>query len=118
MSDVPNGRALAKCMMITENNRYTLNQRICCLRDYSLHPVFFMHTLNRHEYFLSFNDGDSQTNLRKDDLLSCPIILPPMELQEQFAAFVEQTGKSKLAIQQSLDKLELLKKSLMQEYFG
>ena len=38
--------------------------------------------------------------------------------QNQFAAFVEQTDKSKLAIQASLDKLELLKKSLMQEYFG
>ena len=46
------------------------------------------------------------------------VIVPPIALQEQFAAFVEQTDKSKLAIQQSLDKLELLKKSLMQEYFG
>ena len=46
------------------------------------------------------------------------VAVPPLELQEQFAAFVEQTDKSKLAIQQSLDKLELLKKSLMQEYFG
>ena len=42
----------------------------------------------------------------------------PLTLQEQFAAFVEQIDKSKLAIQQSLEKLELLKKSLMQEYFG
>ncbi len=46
------------------------------------------------------------------------ISLPPIELQNQFAAFVEQTDKSKLAIQQSLDKLETLKKSLMQKYFG
>ena len=46
------------------------------------------------------------------------VMLPPIELQNQFATFVEQTDKSKLAIQQSLDKLELLKKSLMQEYFG
>ena len=38
--------------------------------------------------------------------------------QDEFGRFVEQTDKSKLAIQQSLDKLELLKKSLMQEYFG
>ena len=45
-------------------------------------------------------------------------IVPPMDKQNEFAAFVEQTDKSKLAIQQSLDKLELLKKSLMQEYFG
>ena len=44
--------------------------------------------------------------------------VPPIELQKQFAAFVEQTDKSKLTIQASLDKLELLKKSLMQEYFG
>ena len=47
-----------------------------------------------------------------------PIPVPPMELQKQFTAFVEETDKSKLVIQRSLDKLELLKKSLMQEYFG
>ena len=46
------------------------------------------------------------------------VALPPIDLQEQFAAFIEQTDKSKLAIQQSLDKLELLKKALMQKYFG
>ena len=45
-------------------------------------------------------------------------VIPPIDVQDQFAAFVEQTDKSKLAIQQSLDKLETLKKSLMQEYFG
>ena len=118
MSDVPNGRALAKCILIDEDGKYTLNQRICCLRNYLFNPIFFYHLLNRHEYFLSFNDGNAQTNLRKDDLLACNIIIPPLELQEQFAAFVKQTDKSKLAIQQSLDKLELLKKSIMQEYFG
>ena len=46
------------------------------------------------------------------------VSVPPIALQNQFADFVEQTDKSKLAIQQSLDKLETLKKSLMQEYFG
>ena len=44
--------------------------------------------------------------------------VPPMDLQADFVTFVEQTDKSKLVIQQSLDKLETLKKSLMQEYFG
>ena len=51
-------------------------------------------------------------------LESYRVSVPPIELQEQFAAFVEQTDKSKLTIQQSLDRLELLKKSLMQQYFG
>jgi len=47
-----------------------------------------------------------------------PLLIPPMDIQHNFNTFVEQTDKSKLAIQQSLDKLELLKKSLMQQYFG
>ena len=46
------------------------------------------------------------------------IPLPPMELVEQFAAFVKQTDKSKSEVQKSLEKLELLKKALMQKYFG
>lgn len=46
------------------------------------------------------------------------ITLPPMEIQNQFTAFVEQTDKSKLSIQQSLTQLETLKASLMQLYFG
>ena len=44
--------------------------------------------------------------------------LPPLELQNEFLRFVEQTDKSKLAVQQSLEKLETLKKALMQKYFG
>ena len=46
------------------------------------------------------------------------VSVPPMGLQEQFAAFVEQTDKSKFDLKQSLEKLETLKKSLMQQYFG
>lgn len=44
--------------------------------------------------------------------------VPPIDLQNQFAALIEQTNKSKLTIQQSLDKLEILNKALMQHYFG
>lgn len=47
-----------------------------------------------------------------------PVILPPLKLQQQFAAFVAEVDKSKLAVQQGLQKLETLKKSLMQQYFG
>lgn len=46
------------------------------------------------------------------------VSVPPIELQNQFAAFVEQTEKSKTTISRSLEKLETLKKALMQEYFG
>ena len=47
-----------------------------------------------------------------------PIVVPSHEAQKQFAAFVAQVDKSKLAVKQSLEKLETLKKSLMQQYFG
>ena len=46
------------------------------------------------------------------------IPLPPMALVDRFTAFVEQTDKSKLAVQKGLQELEILKKSLMQQYFG
>ena len=62
--------------------------------------------------------GANIQNLNQQILATLDIPTPPMGLQEQFAAFVEQINKSKLTIQQSLDKLEVLKKSLMQEYFG
>lgn len=62
--------------------------------------------------------GANIQNLNQQILASLDIPIPPMEIQEQFTSFVKQTDKSKLAIQRSLNKLELLKKALMQEYFG
>ena len=60
----------------------------------------------------------NQANINAQELQSIPIYLPPIDLQHEFVAFVEQIDKSKLAIQQSLEQLETLKKSLMQKYFG
>ena len=56
--------------------------------------------------------------LSKRQLSEMMFPFPPVALQKQFVTFVEQTDKSKLAIQKSLDKLEILKKALMQKYFG
>ncbi len=60
----------------------------------------------------------NQANINAQELQSIKIYIPDMELQNQFAAFIKQTDKSKLAIQKSLEKLEILKKALMQKYFG
>ena len=59
-----------------------------------------------------------QYTISQDGIGAITAILPPMALQQQFAAFVEQTDKSKLAVQKGLQELEILKKSLMQQYFG
>lgn len=118
MSDVPNGKALAKCQLIEKDDKYTLNQRICSFDNYEYNPVFLLYLLNRHPYFLSFNDGNGQTNLRKNDILNCELIVPPVELQVRFADFVAQIDKSKVAVQKALDETQMLFDSLMQKYFG
>ena len=68
--------------------------------------------------FERLNKAVTIPSLTKADLLEIKMPIPPMELQQQFAAFVTQVDKSKLAVQQGLEKLETLKKSLMQQYFG
>ena len=62
--------------------------------------------------------GANIQNLNQQILASLDIPIPPLELQNRFAAFVAEVDKSKLAVKQSLEKLETLKKSLMQQYFG
>ena len=62
--------------------------------------------------------GAKMPRVSMDYFRSLSIELPPMELQQQFSAFVEQVDKSKLAVQKGLQELEILKKSLMQQYFG
>lgn len=61
--------------------------------------------------------GAAQQHFNVGGYKAMRLIMPSIELQNQFAAFVEQTDKSKLTVQQSLDKLELLKQSLIQQFF-
>ena len=62
--------------------------------------------------------GSLVPHISAKDIRNFTIMLPPLTLQEQFATFVEQVDKSKFEIQKSLEKLETLKKALMQNYFG
>ena len=62
--------------------------------------------------------GSAQPQLPISKMNKIEMILPPIELQNQFAAFVERVSQQKQTVQQSLEKLELMKKALMQEYFG
>lgn len=57
-------------------------------------------------------------DLNHSEFYKIAIYEPPIDLQNQFAVFVEQTGKTKTTISRSLEKLETLKKALMQDYFG
>ena len=85
-----------------------------------LERTYLAFMLRSDEFVNMINEkvaGAKMPRVSMSDFREFDVPVPPMELQKQFDAFVEQTDKSKLAIQQSLDKLELLKKSLMQEHF-
>ena len=62
--------------------------------------------------------GAAITRLTIAKLNAIEIIVPPIELQNQFAAFVAEVDKSKVAVQKALDETQTLFDSLMQEYFG
>ena len=82
----------------------------------------YIHALLQSNYFddavLSKIRGGTQKFISLGDIRKFKVLVPAMEIQEQFSAFVAEADKSKLAVKQSLDKLEMLKKSLMQQYFG
>ena len=92
------------------------------LDESELLPSFFAEYLQHQKakrYFLGCakqTTGIASINMRQ--LKSLPVLLPPLSLQNDFAAFVERVDRQKQTVQQSLEKLELMKKALMQEYFG
>ena len=105
------------------NRVYLHNQRIGLFVGMSenINKVFLMYFMQTNEYrdsIIASATGSTVHHTSPSKILDCDIFLPPIELQDQFAAFVEQTDKSKLAVKQSLEKLETLKQSLMQQYFG
>ena len=70
------------------------------------------------DYILQFSSRTNLPKVNRKEIAGFRMPLPPLELQNRFAAFVAEVDKSKLAVKQSLEKLETLKKSLMQQYFG
>ncbi|RVU26980.1 restriction endonuclease subunit S [Sandaracinomonas limnophila] len=116
MSDIPNGKALAKCFYIDANYKYTLNQRICALTaKKGTESKFLFHLLNRNSYYLAFNNGVSQTNLKKDEVLECPLLMPDIEEQKQIVKVIDTAIKELNQYQQKLETLQLQKKGLMQQ---
>ena len=120
MSDLPNGKALAKCYYIDENNKYSLNQRICKIKvkdDSIVNSKYLFYLLNRNSYYLRFDDGVNQTNLKKDDILSLNLVLPSIKDQERDSKTLTIIDNIIEKENNKLSKLNLLKKGLMQSMF-
>ncbi|MCI7368538.1 MAG: restriction endonuclease subunit S [[Clostridium] innocuum] len=83
LSDVPNGRAIARTFLVEKSDKYTLNQRIAGITPLNETDPYYLHVLmNRHPYFLAFDDGVKQTNLSVSDVMKFESYYPKYEEQE------------------------------------
>ena len=124
MSDLPNGKALAKTFFVTEDNKYTLNQRIGRItvkEGGELLPSFVNHFLNRNKQLTKYDNGTDQTNLRKDQILDVVIPIPPLEQQQRIVSILDKfetlthsiTEGLPLAIEQSQKRYEYYRELLL-----
>lgn len=118
LSDVPNGKAIAKCFYVDEENRYSVNQRICRITATDCDSRFLFYIMDRNAYFLSFDDGVKQTNLRKSDVLEFPFRIPtdPVE-QTKIASCLSALDELIMAQAEKIEQLKMHKKGLMQGLF-
>lgn len=115
MSDIPNGKALAKCFLIDQNNIYTLNQRICALTPFEDSPDYLLRALNRNKHFLAFDSGTGQTNLRRQDVLSCPVVLPSKSEQKAIANALCDAETYIKSLEILIEKKKNIKQGAMQQ---
>lgn len=90
------------------------------LTSANYNSVFLLYTLKDRIMtdYASIASGTTFAELKIFALKKCKVFDVPLELQNQFATFIERVDRQKQTVQQSLEKLELMKKALMQEYFG
>ena len=114
------GRA---ALYLGEDDSANINGHVYLVRlDGSVVPEYVISILTSEAYRKYIRKvcvgGIDKRQINLDQVEEFPIILPPVKDQTEFAAFVEQTDKLKLAVTEALAELETLKKSLMQQYFG
>ncbi len=111
MSDLPNGRALARAFYVTvPKNNYAVNQRVCVITAREVHAKFLYYQLNRSPYFLMFDDGSNQTHLSNDSYKKYPVILPSTIEQTQIANFLDfETAQIDTLIEKQQTLIQLLK---------
>ena len=116
------GRTGVVTKEIAEHGAY-INQHLSCIRlnRDALNPLFVAHYMESSagkEQFIAKNQSAVKAGLNFNSINSLKIMVPPLAEQNRFIDFIKHVDKSKLAVQQSLEKTQQLFDSLMQEYFG
>ena len=89
MSDLPNGRALARTYLVRDHRSYAVNQRVCIITSCVDDPRFLAYLLNRYPGLLCHDDGMNQTHLSNDDFRKLSLAVPPIKEQVSIADFLD-----------------------------
>jgi type I restriction enzyme S subunit len=118
LSDLPKGRALAKCFLVDEDEKYAVNQRVSRLTAHSIDNTFLYYALDRHPFLLAFNDGLNQTHLSKGSVLECPIAFPLDENEQaKIVATLKSVDEQVTSQAQTVERLKDHKQGLLQQLF-
>lgn len=118
LSDLPNGKALAKCFLVDHDDRYAVNQRVARLKPTNVDSTFLYFRLNRHPRLLAFDDGLTQTHLSKGNVSDCPLCVPQEIAEQQRIASCLSSLDELIAAQgRGVEALKQHKKGLMQQLF-
>ena len=109
MSDLPNGRALARAFFVNSLDKYAVNQRVCSITAKSVKAKYLYYQLDRSPYFLMFDDGSNQTHLSNNTYKKYPVLLPTEDEQEKISSFLDhETAKIDTLIEKQQRLIELL----------
>lgn len=116
LSDLPNGKALAKVFLVDENDKYTLNQRIAGINPKeSVNSTFLKYRMNRHSYFLKFDSGVSQTNLSKSQVEEFATLYPSLKEQQKIGQLFKHLDARISNEQNKIEQLKAQKQGLLQK---
>lgn len=115
LSDLPNGKALAKCFLVDRDNLYAVNQRVCIWRSKGADSIFLYYLLNRHKYFLQLDDGVTQTHILNGDINRFELtITEDLETQKEIGVILSDIDKEIVILQKNNEKLNYQKQGMMQ----
>ena len=116
LSDVPNGRAIARTFLVDKSGKYTLNQRIAGITPHEDTDPYYLHIrMNRNAYFLKFDDGNKQTNLSIKDVLNYEDMYPSYKEQHKIGLYFRQLDNLITLHQCKCDKYSNIKKGMMSD---
>ena len=90
MSDLPNGRALARAFFTPEDHLYAVNQRVCALTAHGVDPKYLYYFANRNVQLLRHDDGSNQTHLSNYDFKTMRVLIPPGAEQQSIVRELEK----------------------------